>query len=145
LLEDQVKKTMRTFPNAVKLSWKDLSYTIKVKSKKSRFCKKSMEHMTVLKNTQGYCMPGTTTYILGASGAGKTSLLNCLSDRHESRIGMLKGDIMLNDKKLGSGAGYHFGSVGVYVMQDDILYTHMTVKEAFTFSARLKLVHLSKQ
>ncbi len=32
-----------------------------------------------------------------------------------------------------------FGKIGAYVMQDDILYQHFTVKEALTFAARLKL------
>lgn len=32
-----------------------------------------------------------------------------------------------------------FGNCGVYVMQDDVLFEHFTVEEAFLFSARLKL------
>jgi ABC-type multidrug transport system ATPase subunit len=35
----------------------------------------------VLKNLSGYALPGQTLYIMGASGAGKTSLMNALSDR----------------------------------------------------------------
>jgi ABC-type multidrug transport system ATPase subunit len=35
----------------------------------------------VLKNLTGYALPGQTLYIMGASGAGKTSLMNALSDR----------------------------------------------------------------
>ena len=44
---------------------------------------------------------------------------------------------MLNDKiKLTQDK---FGDLGAYVMQDDILFAHFTVEEAFTFAARLKL------
>lgn len=32
-----------------------------------------------------------------------------------------------------------FGSFGVYVMQDDIIFKAFTVKEALTFAARLRL------
>jgi ABC-type multidrug transport system ATPase subunit len=32
-----------------------------------------------------------------------------------------------------------FGKVGAYVMQDDVLYSHFTPKEALRFAARLKL------
>jgi ABC-type multidrug transport system ATPase subunit len=35
-------------------------------------------------------MPGQTLYIMGASGAGKTSLLNILSDR----INVNNGDLL---------------------------------------------------
>ncbi len=43
-------------------------------------------------------MPGETLFIMGASGAGKTSLLNMLSDRVSERNGnTVKGKIMIND------------------------------------------------
>ena len=57
----------------VKLSWTDLTYEVynpKLKTTK-----------TVLNKCTGFAAPGLTTYIMGASGAGKTSLLNALSDR----------------------------------------------------------------
>ena len=75
---------------------------------------------------------------MGASGAGKTSLLNALSDRIEIRKGStLTGDRLLNDKipltkKI-------FGRVASYVTQDDVLFAYFTVIEALTFAARLKL------
>ena len=43
-------------------------------------------------------MPGETLFIMGASGAGKTSLLNMLSDRVSERNGnKVSGKIMIND------------------------------------------------
>lgn len=43
-------------------------------------------------------MPGTTTFIMGASGSGKTSLLNLISDRiRASADRMIKGEIKFND------------------------------------------------
>jgi ATP-binding cassette, subfamily G (WHITE), eye pigment precursor transporter len=75
---------------------------------------------------------------MGASGAGKTSLLNVLSDRVSVKKGdSLTGEIKLNDRyELNQQT---FGKFGNYVMQDDILFKYFTVKEALTFAARLKL------
>ena len=75
---------------------------------------------------------------MGASGAGKTSLMNVLSDRIKvDKLSVLTGETKLNDRypltqKL-------FGSCATYVMQDDVLFAYFTVKEALTFSARLRL------
>lgn len=91
-----------------------------------------------MKGVTGYCLPGQTTFIMGASGAGKTSLLNLLSDRMSIRDGMtVKGRITLNDQhELTSGL---FSNYASYVMQDDVIFAYFTVKEALTFAARLKL------
>jgi ABC-type multidrug transport system ATPase subunit len=35
----------------------------------------------VLKNCTGYALPGQSLYIMGASGAGKTSMMNAIADR----------------------------------------------------------------
>lgn len=83
-------------------------------------------------------MPGQTLYIMGASGAGKTSLMNVLSDRVASVKGLqLNGELKINDTlPLDSKL---FGSYCSYVMQDDVLFPYFTVKEALTFAARLRL------
>lgn len=83
-------------------------------------------------------LPGQTHYIMGASGAGKTSLLNVLSDRIGLKPGdSLAGEIKFNDRyKLDQQM---FGKFANYVMQDDIIFRYFTVREALTFAARLKL------
>ena len=74
---------------------------------------------------------------MGSSGAGKTSLLNALSDRITLKQGCkLDGRIMVNDKPMTQKV---FGKIGSYVMQDDILFAYFTVREALTFAARLRL------
>ena len=75
---------------------------------------------------------------MGASGAGKTSLLNILSDRIAIKQGSkLTGEILLNDAhKLDQKL---FGKYAAYVMQDDIIFQYFTVREALQFAARLKL------
>lgn len=89
-------------------------------------------------------MPGQTLYIMGASGAGKTSLLNILSDRISLNSGdVLQKDIFINDTLRVTDD--NFGKVSGYVMQDDILYMHFTPREALTFAANLKLGHLTQE
>ena len=74
---------------------------------------------------------------MGSSGAGKTSLLNIIADRIALKSGnTLTGDLLFNDTtKVTQG---NFGSIGGYVMQDDILFGYFTVQEALQFAARLK-------
>lgn len=98
----------------------------------------SKKDFQVLKNCSGYANPGETLYIMGASGAGKTSLMNVISDRiNLDKTKKLTGKLMLNDQHVLTQKV--FGTYATYVMQDDILYQYFTVKEALTFSARLRL------
>ena len=92
----------------------------------------------MLKNCTGYANPGESLYIMGASGAGKTSLLNALADRiHTNKKKVLTGQLLVNDvTPLNSKI---FGKFCTYVMQDDILFQYFTVTEAITFVARLRL------
>ena len=98
----------------------------------------------IIKNVSGFALPGQTLYIMGASGAGKTSLLNIISDRISTNKGdILKNEIYLNDTVRVNED--NFGKVSAYVMQDDILYQHFTPREALTFAANLKLSNLSDE
>jgi ABC-type multidrug transport system ATPase subunit len=83
-------------------------------------------------------------YIMGASGAGKTSLLNIISDRISNKDGQkVTGERTINDNmKIDEN---NFGLVSGYVMQDDVLYSHFTPREALTFAANLKLAHLKPE
>ncbi len=52
----------------------------------------------IVKDCSGFAAPGIATYIMGSSGAGKTSLLNILSDRVALiNKATLSGDIIIND------------------------------------------------
>ena len=75
---------------------------------------------------------------MGASGAGKTSLLNILADRISLRNGSeLSGDIIVNDKQ--HVTQDNFGKFGSYVVQDDILFSFLTVRESLLFAADMGL------
>lgn len=93
-----------------------------------------MVKQDILKNCSGSAMPGQVTYIMGSSGAGKTSLLNLISDRLSKKRGQhYSGSVLINDKiELTQSV---FGDIGAYVMQDDILFSYFTVEEAFLFAA----------
>ena len=94
--------------------------------------------LEILKNVTGFCLPGQTTFIMGASGAGKTSLLNLLSDRIDIKPGMtVKGRITLNDTY--DLTASMFGNYASYVMQDDVIFSYFTVKEALMFAGKLRL------
>jgi ATP-binding cassette, subfamily G (WHITE), eye pigment precursor transporter len=113
----------------IKLGFKDMTYAVKGR--------------ILLNNVTGYVLPGHTHYIMGASGAGKTTMLNAIAgrikrDKHHVLMG---GEVMLNDSI--EVNGNNFGKFGGYVMQDDILYEFFTVQQCLTFAARLKLSKLS--
>ena len=92
----------------------------------------------IVKDCSGYAAPGIATYIMGSSGAGKTSLLNILSDRVALiNKAKLQGEVMFNDTVPINQDTY--ARYAAYVMQDDILFSHFTALEALTFSARLRL------
>lgn len=92
---------MNETANPVKLSFHDLKYTVQVHTTKREQDmgmgkKKPFE---VLKGVTGYALPGQTLYIMGSSGAGKTSLMNAISARINVTAGnKLEGQILLNDQ-----------------------------------------------
>ena len=98
-LDEYTKLAIKTKKLPIKLTWKDVSFSVVQKHKQS-FCKQQTKsELHILKSVSGYAMPGTTTFIMGASGSGKTSLLNLISDRvRNSADRTIKGEIKFNDK-----------------------------------------------
>ncbi len=88
---------------------------------------------TILNNVTAQIPPGSLTAILGASGSGKTSLLNTMSQRMSG--GRLKktGDIFYN------GSAKLSSIRSAYVMQKDVLLPTLTVRETLKYSAELRL------
>jgi ABC-type multidrug transport system ATPase subunit len=136
-LINDAKKRCKT---PIKISWKNVCFEVTVKTTAEEIAAtgKTTKRQMVVNHVTGVALPGQTTFIMGASGAGKTSMLNILSDRVKMiNQATLSGDIVFNDEipvNLQTFARY-----ASYVMQDDILFSRFTVKEALTFTARLKL------
>src|ERR1700730_15313855 len=88
----------------------------------------------ILNNAGFVAEPGQFIGILGPSGAGKTTLLNALSGLRPAESGKIlfdQTDLYKNLDQLRSLFGY--------VPQDDIVHSDLTVTEALTFAARLRL------
>ncbi|EPS45803.1 hypothetical protein H072_167 [Dactylellina haptotyla CBS 200.50] len=76
---------------------------------------------------------GQLTALIGASGSGKTSMLNVISDRMTGSSMTKSGSITFNDKP-GSG-----NITTAYVIQQDILIPTLTVRETLHYAAQLRL------
>ena len=91
----------------------------------------------ILKNISGSVSPGRLCAIIGASGAGKTSLLNILAGRLQGASrSAITGEIFLNGEKVDPR---NLGGDIAYVMQHDALFATQTPREALEFSAALRL------
>lgn len=140
--EEQVQNALRLCKRPVKLTWKDIRFEVSVLATPEEQLKlpkgQKMKRLQVVKGASGYALPGQSVYIMGASGAGKTSLLNILGDRCPLRNDAhLSGTLLFNDRVPCNQKT--FARYAAYVMQDDVLYQYFTVREALTFAARLKL------
>ncbi|OCK85345.1 hypothetical protein K432DRAFT_413340 [Lepidopterella palustris CBS 459.81] len=102
--------------------WRDVCYDISIKGKPRR----------ILDQVDGWVKPGTLTALMGASGAGKTSLLNVLASRITT--GVVTGDIFVNDRRRDKSFQRKTG----YVQQQDLHLETSTVREALRFSAMLR-------
>ena len=84
----------------VKLTFENLEFEVNIVLSKEDAIAKGTKvvRQKIVKGATGYALPGETLYIMGSSGAGKTSLLNILSDRISSKNGQkVTGKMMVND------------------------------------------------
>jgi ABC-type multidrug transport system ATPase subunit len=90
----------------------------------------------ILREATGYAKPKEMISIMGASGSGKTSLLNVLAQRLALSPGaILEGEVKCNNRQVGT---MDFGKIGAFIQQDDILIETMTARESFRFAAKLR-------
>jgi ABC-type multidrug transport system ATPase subunit len=112
--------------------WSDVSFKLSAKA-----VGKSKKDPWVLKNLKGAAIPGEVVAIMGASGCGKTSLLNVLSGRVVSMNGHeVKGNFSINGNSV---KPEKLGAKVAFVTQEDALCPTATPREALDFSARLRL------
>jgi ABC-type multidrug transport system ATPase subunit len=101
--------------------------------------KKNQPNRKLLDNVWGEVPKTETTAIMGASGAGKTSLLNILAGRARSggRI-KIEANVRLNNYAVDPTSIKMRKSIA-FVAQDDSLQATTTPREAIRFSAKLRL------
>ena len=114
------------------LVFTNLSYNVKDKAE-SKIQKKEV-NKTILDDLTGYFIHGRLTGIMGPSGAGKTSLMEVISN--QSKTGEVRGNFYLNGNEVDIEK---IKKISGFVFQDDIILRTMTVYEALYMSALLKL------
>ncbi|KAE8712490.1 ABC transporter G family member 19 [Hibiscus syriacus] len=77
---------------------------------------------------------GEVMAIMGPSGAGKSTFLDALAGRIAR--GSLEGSVRLNGKPVTTS---YMKMISSYVMQDDQLFSMLTVQETFMFAAEVRL------
>ncbi|XP_062216757.1 ABC transporter G family member 22-like isoform X2 [Phragmites australis] len=88
----------------------------------------------ILSGISGSASPGEVLALMGPSGSGKTTLLSILGGR-AGGAGAVEGSISYNDEPYSKSLKRRIG----FVTQDDVLFTHLTVKETLTYAALLRL------
>ncbi|KAG7378512.1 hypothetical protein PHYPSEUDO_009970 [Phytophthora pseudosyringae] len=114
-------------PPKLSLQWRNLSLSATTTNPQT----KQTEDKVILSDVSGSARPGELLVIMGPSGAGKSSLLDCISGRNKA----VEGEIVLNGQPW-SDATKRLAS---YVMQDDLFYQTITVKEHLVFQAKLRM------
>ena len=121
----------------VTVTFNTLTMAVEVADTKAKKgpCGRAPKNMrTILAGINGVFEAGKFTAIMGASGAGKTTLLNAVAG--EAAGGHLSGSIQLNGGSVDSDT---MRRVSAFVFQDDVILSTMTVREAITMSAQLRL------
>jgi len=124
----------------IKLEWRDVCYSTFTKDPvKSGVCKTVYNEKYILQSLNGYAESGQMLAIMGPTGCGKTSLMNVLAARVPdggSSMQQLTGSVYVNGEKRDEAK---FRKISAYVLQDDYMYTHLTVAETLMLSAHFYL------
>ncbi|CAE7664022.1 w, partial [Symbiodinium sp. KB8] len=121
----------------IALSWKDISLTVDNKAAQGQgLCSAKNPDITptvkILFDNNGVVYPGEMVAIMGASGAGKTSLLNVVSRRNEKN----DGSVTVNGKAVDTSV---FNRITAFVQQEDLFLGSLTVREHLRYQAQLRM------
>lgn len=105
------------------LEWSNLCYEITTKNSKKK---------KILQNLSGFTKSGEIFAIIGPSGSGKSTFLDVLSGRRKKEN--ITGKISLNGKIMEK-----IKYISTYVMQQEVMYGNLTVRENIKFSAELNI------
>ncbi|KAH0884870.1 hypothetical protein HID58_060966, partial [Brassica napus] len=113
-------------------TFNNLEYSVTLRQ---RFGFSSTSVKTLLDDVSGEACDGNILAVLGASGAGKSTLIDALAGRVAKES--LRGSVTLNgDNVLQSSL---LKVISAYVMQDDLLFPMLTVKETLMFASEFRL------
>lgn len=131
-------RTALPFPQLT-LTFRDLEYSVPLPEDVSPSDDIPREgphthHLMLLHHVSGVFRPGVLTALMGASGAGKTTLMDVLAGRKTE--GIITGDIRVNGHPKNDTT---FARVAAYVEQTDVHLPQTSVAEAVEFSAALRL------
>ncbi|KAJ0246948.1 ABC transporter G family member 18 [Hirschfeldia incana] len=122
-----------TKPVPFLLSFNNLSYDV-VQRRRFGFSRgKPAPVKTLLNDVSGEACDGDIVAVLGASGAGKSTLIDALA----GRVSSLRGTVTLNGEKILQTRLLKV--ISAYVMQDDLLFPMLTVKETLMFASEFRL------
>eukprot|EP01065_Artemidia_motanka_P031530 TRINITY_DN3792_c0_g1_i1.p1 TRINITY_DN3792_c0_g1~~TRINITY_DN3792_c0_g1_i1.p1 ORF type:complete len:745 (+),score=248.74 TRINITY_DN3792_c0_g1_i1:47-2281(+) len=86
----------------------------------------------ILHDVSACFAPGQLTALMGPSGAGKTTLMNVLTDNCKHT---LEGDVLANGQKIDAAFKSYFN----LVPQEDVLLPALTARETLRYAAELRL------
>jgi ABC-type multidrug transport system ATPase subunit len=119
------------------LSFADLSYSVNTNngSRLTSFLRSGPRETRLLLNgVSGEAREGELFAVMGASWSGKSTLVDALAGRIARES--LHGSVTLNGETL---HGRRLRSISAYVMQDDLLYPMLTVRETLMYAAEFRL------
>ena len=90
----------------------------------------------ILQNIFGIANPGEILAIMGASGVGKTTLVNALSGYDDPSSTNTEGEVLLNGKVTTRSQRFSGSLIGM-VEQQEIFVETMTVEEHLIFQVRI--------
>lgn len=95
------------------------------------------EEVKILNGVSGFANSGQLVALMGSSGAGKTSLLNILSNRLSTTTNAkIDGIVTANGIEINK---LNFSSFSGYVTQEDVLMGTLTPRESIRFAAYMKV------
>ncbi|XP_076921124.1 ABC transporter G family member 16-like [Bidens hawaiensis] len=130
----RVFEMTETSPLPFVLSFNNLTYSVKVRSKMALFGGAPATYKVLLNDISGQARDGEIMAVLGASGSGKSTLIDALANRISKES--LKGTVTMNGEALESRL---LKVISAYVRQDDLLFPMLTVEETLMFAAEFRL------
>ncbi|KAG2494736.1 hypothetical protein HYH03_007248, partial [Edaphochlamys debaryana] len=118
----------------VTFAFKNISYFVPNAKHKKGKADSGPPELQLLNTVSGVFRPGVLTALMGASGAGKTTLMDVLACRKTG--GRVEGEQVVNGV---TKEPHAFARLMGYVEQFDVHSPHATVEEALLFSANLRV------